>query len=129
MGLVGIFHEQSIRMGCTSRDGHLPSDVPAERELSDTEEQTVPPVHLVGLKIRGSFIPPRHAHVTHLLSHGTQLATVSERLGHKDPATTLKIYSHALPTNSKRAAETWDKISIDTKAAATIITETSNDRG
>ena len=52
----------------------------------------------------------RHTHATHLLSRGVPLATVSERLGHKDQMTTLRIYSHALPRDANRAAETWDAV-------------------
>ena len=52
----------------------------------------------------------RHTHATHLLSRGVPLATVSERLGHKDQTTTLRIYSHALPKDDNRAAEAWDAV-------------------
>ena len=36
----------------------------------------------------------RHSHAVILLEAGTPLKVVQERLGHKDPATTLKTYSH-----------------------------------
>jgi integrase len=55
----------------------------------------------------------RHTHATHLLSRGVPLATVSERLGHEDQTTTLRIYSHAVPKDDNRAAETWDAVMGD----------------
>lgn len=36
----------------------------------------------------------RHSHATYLLSIGVPLQDVSRRLGHSEPATTLKIYTH-----------------------------------
>jgi hypothetical protein len=41
----------------------------------------------------------------------------SPRLGHKDQTTTLRIYSHALPKDDNRAAETWDAITADIRGA------------
>ena len=37
----------------------------------------------------------RHSHATYLLSIGVPLQDVSRRLGHSEPATTLKIYTHS----------------------------------
>ena len=45
-----------------------------------------------------------------MIARNSPLATVSERLGHKDQMTTLRIYSHALPKDANRAAETWDAV-------------------
>jgi integrase len=66
----------------------------------------------------------RHTHATHLLSRGVPLATVSERLGHKDQMTTLRIYSHALPRDANRAAEAWDSVITDIVPAEAPSTET-----
>lgn len=49
----------------------------------------------------------RHSHGSILISAGTPIPTVSERLGHSDPYTTMKIYAHALPSDKSKAAETW----------------------
>lgn len=38
----------------------------------------------------------RHTHATHLLVEGWPITTVSRRLGHANPAITLKLYAHAL---------------------------------
>jgi integrase len=60
--------------------------------------------------IQGSMHMLRHTHASHLLSHGISLPAVSARLGHADPNVTARIYSHALPTDDQRAADTWDTI-------------------
>ncbi|MDR7401316.1 MAG: site-specific integrase [Armatimonadota bacterium] len=39
----------------------------------------------------------RHSHATDLLAHGEHPKVVSERLGHADPAFTLRVYGHLLP--------------------------------
>jgi len=39
----------------------------------------------------------RHSHATDLLAHGEHPKIVQERLGHYDPAFTLRVYSHVLP--------------------------------
>jgi len=36
----------------------------------------------------------RHTHACYLFSHGWTLKDVQERLGHKDPTVTLKVYLH-----------------------------------
>lgn len=55
--------------------------------------------------VQGSFHTLRHTHATWLLAHGMDLKTVSERLGHRDEATTLRIYSHVMPGRDAAAAE------------------------
>jgi integrase len=46
----------------------------------------------------------RHSHATDLLAHGEHPKVVQERLGHYDPAFTLRIYSHVLPGMQAQAA-------------------------
>lgn len=43
----------------------------------------------------------RHTHASYLISNGVQISYVSKRLGHKDVATTIKVYSHLLDKASK----------------------------
>jgi integrase len=50
----------------------------------------------------------RHTHASTLLSKGVPLPVVSMRLGHADVNITARIYSHALPEDDVRAADTWD---------------------
>lgn len=47
----------------------------------------------------------RHYVATSLGAAGTPIATISTRLGHRDRATTLNIYSHSLPALDAQAAE------------------------
>lgn len=47
----------------------------------------------------------RHFMATALGQSGTPVATISARLGHRDKATTLNIYSHALPATDVAAAD------------------------
>ena len=52
----------------------------------------------------------RHSHASLLLSKGVPIPVVSKRLGHSDPYTTARIYSHALPSDERAAAEMWESI-------------------
>jgi integrase len=49
----------------------------------------------------------RHSHASVLLSKGTPLSVVSQRLGHANQNITLSVYSHALPTDMRAAAKAW----------------------
>lgn len=66
---------------------------------------------------RSHGIPPevtfhslRHTHGTWLLMQGVDPKTVSERLGHADVATTLRIYAHVMPGRDAQAAEEFSRI-------------------
>lgn len=52
----------------------------------------------------------RHTLASHLLSNGVPLPVVSARLGHADVNITARIYSHMLPDDDARAADTWDRL-------------------
>jgi len=54
----------------------------------------------------------RHTHASALLSRGVPLSAVAARLGHSDQTTTLRIYSHALRDDDRRAADAWDALSL-----------------
>jgi integrase len=45
-----------------------------------------------------------------LLGAGQDVATVSGTLGHSSPAITLRVYSHALPSRKREAAERLDRL-------------------
>lgn len=49
----------------------------------------------------------RHTHATWCLMNGVDLKTLSERLGHADEATTLRIYAHVLPGRDSAAAQVF----------------------
>lgn len=62
---------------------------------------------MLGLPRSATFHTLRHTHATLLLMNGTDAKTVSERLGHADVATTLRIYGHVMPGRDSEAAETF----------------------
>ncbi|MEU8393749.1 tyrosine-type recombinase/integrase [Nonomuraea sp. NPDC048892] len=47
----------------------------------------------------------RHTHATILIAGGKPVKVVSERLGHADPAITLRVYAHVMPGNQREAAD------------------------
>lgn len=58
----------------------------------------------------------RHTHATWLLMHGVDLKTVSERLGHADEATTLRLYAHVLPGRDAYAASVFEQAASEAAA-------------
>lgn len=52
----------------------------------------------------------RHTNATLLIANGTDLRTVSKRLGHSNMTTTGNIYTHAIQTADERAAEALNDI-------------------
>lgn len=52
----------------------------------------------------------RHTVATLLIAGGVDIATVSKRLGHSDKTTTLNIYTHAIKSADKAAAEKLQSI-------------------
>lgn len=63
-----------------------------------------------------TFHDLRHTHATWLLTHGVDLKTVSERLGHADEATTLRIYAHVLPGRDAYAASVFEQAASEATA-------------
>jgi integrase len=47
----------------------------------------------------------RHFHASELLAAGVPITTVSGRLGHANPATTMAVYAHMLPAGDRAAAD------------------------
>jgi integrase len=52
----------------------------------------------------------RHTHCSVLLSRGVPVTQVAARLGHKSPAVTLAIYSHALKADDQATARTFNDV-------------------
>lgn len=59
---------------------------------------------------RATFHMLRHTHASQLLSAGEPVTSVSRRLGHKNPAITLQVYSHVLEGMDDAAAVKTDQI-------------------
>jgi len=55
---------------------------------------------------------PRHGVATYLVDHG-RLLKAQARLGHRDPATTLRHYSHATPLDDTDVADELDRLLND----------------
>jgi integrase len=55
----------------------------------------------------------RHYVATRLLAAGVDVRTVAGRLGHRNPSTTLNVYSHFVPEADREAAETLGRIFED----------------
>ncbi len=54
---------------------------------------------------RITFHGLRHSFASLLLANGIDIRTVSELLGHADPAMTLRVYAHAMPGHKRAAAD------------------------
>ena len=52
----------------------------------------------------------RHTNATLMIAEGTDVCTISKRLGHANTATTLNIYAHALKSKDKEAANTLESV-------------------
>jgi len=68
--------------------------------LSEIFGQAVMRAGLPRITVHGA----RHTHATLLLKHGVPVKVVSERLGHADPAFTIRTYQHLLPSIQADAA-------------------------
>jgi integrase len=69
-------------------------------------EDALPVIRLHGL---------RHTHATILLRAGRPVREVSERLGHANPAITLRVYAHVLPGDQRAAAATLARLVEEAK--------------
>jgi integrase len=57
----------------------------------------------------GGMHPLRHYYASALLAGGVDVRTLSEYLGHHDPAITLRIYTHLMPSAEGRALRAIEK--------------------
>jgi integrase len=51
---------------------------------------------------------PRHFYASVLLDAGESIKSVSEYLGHADPAMTLRVYAHLMPSSQERTRKLLD---------------------
>jgi integrase len=63
----------------------------------------------------------RHAMATAMIASGHSPKLVSQRLGHADPAITLRLYSHVLPGHDQAAVDAFAAI-LDAKPEANVTT-------
>jgi len=57
-----------------------------------------------------TFHDLRHTHASLLLAAGEPITKVSARLGHRDAATTLRIYAHALEGSERSASDRFEAL-------------------
>ncbi|PSL02866.1 site-specific recombinase XerD [Haloactinopolyspora alba] len=57
----------------------------------------------MGLRQRAGWHDLRHHHASVLISEGLSVRAVADRLGHEDPAETLRTYAHLMPSDEERA--------------------------
>ena len=62
----------------------------------------------------------RHTHATLLIAAGVPVKVVSERLGHKDVAMTMRIYVSVLPTMQRMAVDVIQKMIKNENAPSAI---------
>lgn len=62
-----------------------------------------------GLPKEITFHGLRHTHASWLIANGCDLKTLSERMGHADEATTLRIYGHLMPGRDAAAARLFNE--------------------
>ena len=62
-----------------------------------------------GLPKKITFHSLRHTHASWLIANGCDLKTLSERMGHADEATTLRIYGHLMPGRDAAAAQLFSE--------------------
>lgn len=62
-----------------------------------------------GLPRAITFHSLRHTHASWLIANGCDLKTLSERMGHADEATTLRIYGHLMPGRDASAAQLFNE--------------------
>lgn len=66
-----------------------------------------------GLGVTVRFHDLRHFSATQLIGAGVDVRTVAHRLGHADPSTTLRVYSHALAERDREAAAILGRLVAD----------------
>ena len=60
----------------------------------------------LGLSVRGL----RHFSATSLVEAGESIVNVQQRLGHSDPAITMRVYAHPVEAGQRRAADTMGRL-------------------
>jgi integrase len=63
---------------------------------------------LKGVRLHDS----RHTHISHLISLGVDIKTISERVGHASVAFTLDTYGHLLANAQAKAATKFDEVLV-----------------
>jgi integrase len=65
----------------------------------------------------------RHTHVSHLIAVGVDILTISRRVGHAKPTTTLNVYRHLIPNSDDRAAQAVTNMFARVSGGNPVVTE------
>jgi integrase len=107
----GQMAEQASDLVFTAPDGRPASDRSLLRDFNRLVDAAVVAGELPAVLGNGEPVADmrlhdlRHSYATILLLRGIPLAQVSANLGHKNPAITLRVYSHVLPQSQQAAAD------------------------
>jgi integrase len=71
-------------------------------------KESFEPLKLIPAKLR--FHDLRHTVASVLLSQGQSVRAVSQRLGHSNPALTLRIYAHCMPSDDAQLADGLNRL-------------------
>lgn len=95
---------------CTRTSGNVERKnvLRALRSIIKRANLGVDPAEQIPAKLR--FHDLRHSMASLLLSRGRSLKAVSQRLGHANPAMTLRVYAHCMPTDDVKLAEELTQI-------------------
>lgn len=64
----------------------------------------------MGLRDRSGWHDLRHFHASLLIADGLSVRAVADRLGHEDPAETLRTYAHLWPNDEERAVAAVERV-------------------
>jgi integrase len=65
----------------------------------------------------------RHTHVSHLIAAGVDILTISRRVGHAKPTTTLNVYGHLIPNSDDRATQAVANMFARVSGGNPVVTE------
>ena len=65
----------------------------------------------------------RHTHVSHLIAAGVDILTISRRVGHANPTTTLNVYGHLIPNSDDRVTQAVAAIFTRVSGGISVVTD------
>jgi len=110
----------SARGGPTSLDEHLflrPTGIPLNRDKF-RQDVIRPALRAAGLPERLRTYDLRHSHASLLIDQGANVLAVAQRMGHSDPAVTLRVYGHLFAGAQEELTERLDNLRNSTLAKA-----------
>lgn len=97
---LGDSYKDNQRLFTTYDGSPVFPDTPSKWFQKFLDKHNLPPL---------TFHQLRHTNASLLIAQGVDVSTVGKRLGHSTPATTMKIYIHALQKPDQEASEKLEK--------------------